>query len=279
MFEALRGSKLLYSEMEKMAYAVVMAARKLWHYLQSFKIKVPTSFPLRDMFENREASGRIGKWAGQLATYTIDFILGSTIESQVLADFITDWTPAKPSQEQLIIEALWQLEYYKAYCQAGAGASAILIAPSDTQLKYAARLDFQGCMNNVAEYEGLLLGLHKARAWVARRLSIRSDSELITGHVGKSYKALKPELSKYLVTVRGMEKHFLGFSIQSFPKKQNKLADKLAKAAAQKDQLQPDIFFKTLKHGSVNCTDELEKFISAITSEDWRAIIMAYLVE
>ena len=65
--EALSGSKLLYSETEKMAYAVVMAARKLRHYFQSFKIKVPTSFPLRDMFENREASGRIGKWATQLA--------------------------------------------------------------------------------------------------------------------------------------------------------------------------------------------------------------------
>ena len=61
--EALNGSKLLYSEMEKMAYAVVMAARKLRYYFQSHKIKVPTSFPLRDMFENREASGRIGKWA------------------------------------------------------------------------------------------------------------------------------------------------------------------------------------------------------------------------
>ena len=59
--EALSRSKLLYSEMEKMGYAVVMAARKLRHYFQSFKIKVPTFFPLRDMFENREASGRIGK--------------------------------------------------------------------------------------------------------------------------------------------------------------------------------------------------------------------------
>jgi hypothetical protein len=61
--EALNGSKLLYSEMKKIAYTIVMAARKLRHYFQSFKIKVPTSFPLRAMFENREASGRIGKWA------------------------------------------------------------------------------------------------------------------------------------------------------------------------------------------------------------------------
>jgi hypothetical protein len=30
--EALSGSKLFYSELEKIAYAVVMAARKLRHY-------------------------------------------------------------------------------------------------------------------------------------------------------------------------------------------------------------------------------------------------------
>ena len=51
--EALNGSKLLYSEMKKMAYAVVMAGRKLRYYFQSYKITVPTSYPLRDMFENR----------------------------------------------------------------------------------------------------------------------------------------------------------------------------------------------------------------------------------
>src|SRR6185437_3065509 len=83
--EALSGSKLLYSKMEKMAYAVVMAPRKVRHYFQSFKIKVPTSFPLRDMFENREASGRIGKWATQLASHHIDFVSRSAIKSQVLA--------------------------------------------------------------------------------------------------------------------------------------------------------------------------------------------------
>ena len=47
--------------MDTMAYVVVMAARKLRYYFQSYKTKVPTSYPLRDMFENREASGRVGK--------------------------------------------------------------------------------------------------------------------------------------------------------------------------------------------------------------------------
>jgi hypothetical protein len=51
--KALSGSKLFYSEMEKMAYAVVMAKRKLRHYFQSHNVSVPTAFPLRDMFENK----------------------------------------------------------------------------------------------------------------------------------------------------------------------------------------------------------------------------------
>ena len=98
-----------------MAYAVVMAAWKLCYYLQSYKIKFPTSFPLRDMFKNRKASGRIGKWATQLAEHTIDFISRSAIKSQVLADFIADWTPTKPSQEEPKIETVWHLECDGAY--------------------------------------------------------------------------------------------------------------------------------------------------------------------
>jgi hypothetical protein len=54
--EALSGSKLFYSEMEKMAYVVIMAKRKLWHYFQSHNVSVPTPFPLRDMFKNKEST-------------------------------------------------------------------------------------------------------------------------------------------------------------------------------------------------------------------------------
>ena len=51
----------------------------------------------------------------------------------------------------------------------------------------------------------------------------------------------------------------------------------MAKAAAQNGPLPPDVFFETLKQGSVNCAEEPTKFVNAITSKDWRAPIMAYL--
>jgi len=59
--EALAGSKLLYSELEKITYAVVRSARKLRHYFEAHKIIVVTDQPLHDLFSNREASDRIAK--------------------------------------------------------------------------------------------------------------------------------------------------------------------------------------------------------------------------
>jgi hypothetical protein len=90
--EALSRSKLFYSELDKIAYAVVMAARKLRRYFEGHRIRVIMNQPLNDLFTNKEASTRIIKWGVELSEYTIDFERRSTIKSQVLADFVVDWT-------------------------------------------------------------------------------------------------------------------------------------------------------------------------------------------
>ena len=79
--------------MEKVAYAVVMASRKLKHYFQVHKITIPPSFPLENIFKNPEAIGRIGKWATEINDFTIEFVERNTIKSQALIDFLADWTP------------------------------------------------------------------------------------------------------------------------------------------------------------------------------------------
>jgi hypothetical protein len=48
---------------------------------------------------NREATGRIGKWAAELNEFTIDYVHRSSIQSQALADFIVDWTPGAQEEE------------------------------------------------------------------------------------------------------------------------------------------------------------------------------------
>ena len=55
--KTLDGPKKFYIEMEKVAYIVVMASRKLKHYFQVHKITIPLSFPLDNIFKNPEAIG------------------------------------------------------------------------------------------------------------------------------------------------------------------------------------------------------------------------------
>jgi ribonuclease HI len=243
--EALSGSKLFYSEMEKMAYAVVMAKRKLRHYFQSHNISVPTAFPLRDMFENKDSTGRMGKWATELAEHVINFVARSAIKSQVLADFVADWTPSAPKGETIVLEPVWEVQCNDAYCHLGSAAAAVLKSPSGIKLRYALQLNCDNCTNNMAEYEGLLLALRKARAVGARRLVILTDSELIVGHIGKTYKAKKPDMMKYLQAVRNKEKFFIGITVRSFPRHYNKEADAIAKTTALLEPLPPDVFYET----------------------------------
>jgi hypothetical protein len=90
--------------LEKVLYAVLMASRKLRHYFQSHHIVVPTTQPLNDIIRNREAIGRVEKWAAELNEFTIDFVHRSSIQSQALADFIADWTPRAQDEERELDE-------------------------------------------------------------------------------------------------------------------------------------------------------------------------------
>jgi hypothetical protein len=64
--EVLSLSKKNYTELEKVLYVVLMASRKLRHYFQAYHIIVPSSQSLKDIMRNREATGRIRKWAAEL---------------------------------------------------------------------------------------------------------------------------------------------------------------------------------------------------------------------
>jgi ribonuclease HI len=264
--EAMSGSK---------PYAVVMAKRKLRHYFQSHNISVPTSFPFRDMFEIKESTRRIGKWVTELVEHVINFVSRSAIKSQVLVDFVADWTPSVTKGDPIVSEPAWEVQCDGAYCHLGSAAAAVLKTPSGIMLRYALRLDCDNCTNNMAEYKGLFLALRKAREVGVRRLVIFTDSELIASHIGKTYKAKKLDMKKYLQAVRSTEKFFLGITVKSFPRHYNMEADAIEEATALLEPLPLDVFYETT---SVRCAaDEAmpPKFVIAIESEDWRAPIVA----
>jgi hypothetical protein len=76
----LTGSKIYYSEMKKICYAVIMSARKLQHYFEAHTIKVLTNQLLHDILGNRDSSSRISTWAMELSEYVVDFEKRSEIK-------------------------------------------------------------------------------------------------------------------------------------------------------------------------------------------------------
>jgi ribonuclease HI len=97
----------------------------------------------------------------------------------------------------------------------GAGAAAVLVAPSKVRTCYVIRLDFN-CTNNIAEYEALLLGLRKLKAMGIRRVVLKTDCPVISGHVDKSCRARDPKLEKYLVQFEGLKLPLKGFLSRIF---------------------------------------------------------------
>ena len=67
--------------MQKLLYAVLMAARMLLHYFTDHEVTVITSYPLRDIIRNRDAAGRISKWALELMGHDIRYIPCTAIKS------------------------------------------------------------------------------------------------------------------------------------------------------------------------------------------------------
>jgi hypothetical protein len=140
MSEILIGSKRFYSEMEKICYVVIMSARKLRHYFEEHTIKVLTNQSLNNIFGDRDSSSRISKWAAELLEHVVDFEKCSAIKSQILADFVAEWTEPGFEVEGQVPESAWLISCDGAWGVAGAGAAAILTSPLGVKLCYAAQL-------------------------------------------------------------------------------------------------------------------------------------------
>uniref|UniRef100_A0A2N9HYA4 Reverse transcriptase/retrotransposon-derived protein RNase H-like domain-containing protein n=1 Tax=Fagus sylvatica TaxID=28930 RepID=A0A2N9HYA4_FAGSY len=108
--KAFQGAEERYPAMEKLALALVIAARKLRPYFQSHKIVVLTNHPLRKEMNKPDTAGRMIQWAVELSEFDIEYRPRQAIKAQALADFIAEFTVAEdePSEEEL--NKKWEVE-------------------------------------------------------------------------------------------------------------------------------------------------------------------------
>jgi hypothetical protein len=90
--KVLSETKARYPQVQKLLYAVVLTQRKLRHYFEAHLVTVVSSFPLGEIIRNLDVAGRIAKWSVELMGETLAYAPRKAIKSQILVDFVAEWT-------------------------------------------------------------------------------------------------------------------------------------------------------------------------------------------
>jgi hypothetical protein len=172
--KVLSETKARYPQVQKLLYAVVLVRCKLHHYFEAHPVTVVSSFPLGEIIRNPDAAGRIAKLLVELMGETLAYAPRKAIKSQILADFIDEWTDTQLPTPQVQAEC-WTLYFDGSVMKTGAGAGLLFVSPLGEHMRYVVRLHFP-VSNNMVEYEALLCGLRIAIETGIKRLDVRGDS-------------------------------------------------------------------------------------------------------
>ena len=163
-----------YPQIEKLAFALIIASRKLRHYFQAHVINVMTDHPLKKAMNKLEAAGRLIQWAVELSEFDIKYQPRHAIKAQALADFIAKFTPSCDDLE-VVEDKKWIIHVDGLSTQHAGGIGIVLQSPEGDRLKYKVRLQYQ-ITNNEVEYETLLKRLELVKSIGAKSILILGDS-------------------------------------------------------------------------------------------------------
>ena len=124
--------------MEKIAFALLVASRKLRPYFQAHSIVIMIDQPIRKRMNKIDAAGRLIQWAIELGQFDIEYRPRAAVKAQVLADFIKEFT--YPYKEEKLPLETWMVQTDGSVTKKVGGARVVLISPKGEILKYAIRL-------------------------------------------------------------------------------------------------------------------------------------------
>jgi ribonuclease HI len=267
-----------------------MTKCKIQHYFDTHPITVVYKYLLGEVIQNPEAEGRIAKWALELMGHNTMYALRSTIKSQVLMNFVAEWTEIQTPLVSIKHET-WTMYFDGLVMKEGAGVGLVFILPLGVRREYLVRLHFRAS-NNTTEYEALINGLQIAVELGIKRLEIRGNSEMVVDQVMKDKNCVDTKMAAYCQAVRDLEDKFHSLELHHVLRDYNKAVDVLTKAASSPSLVPHGVFVSDQHAPSVQAEgekppEESEPEVMAIDQPpkmnledpDWLFPILEWLVE
>ncbi|XP_048615716.1 uncharacterized protein LOC125588423 [Brassica napus] len=253
------GPEIRYPTLEKMALAVVEAARKLHPYFQSHSVEVLTDQPLQTILQNT---------------------------NRFHADFLVELAP-ELEHDLTLPNPNWTLHVDGSSTNKGVSARVQLQSPTGELIRQSFSFGFPAS-NNEAEYESLIAGLRLAKAVKAKHLSAYCDSQLVASQFSNDYDAHNDRMDAYLKIVQGLAAKFEFFELVKVPRGENVCVDALAALGSKlRDQVKRTIPIHRIEKPSIDISMDQTIIIAPVTETDtldtdgfcpdWRTEFIDYL--
>jgi ribonuclease HI len=252
--EVLTLSKQNCPHYQKVAYGVYMAAKKLKQYFEEHPITVMSTTPLSEIIGCNDATGRVAKWAIELAAHTIQYKPRMMIKSQIIVDFFADW-----GENQYLPLALdsthWRMNFDGSKMLDGLGAGVVLTSPKGDKLQYVLQMHF--CASNkVIEYEALVHGLKLAKEIGIRRILCFEDSDLVVHQVSGEWDAKDANMASYRFYVQQLCGFFERCEFHHVPRANNDEADRLSKIGSTRQDVPVGVSLEIIRKPSIKPSPE-----------------------
>lgn len=194
------------------------------------------------------------------------------IKAQALADFVEKFTIPNDESSQDDLD-LWTIHTNGSSVMDLEGVGVVLISLEWDFFKYGVQLNFLAT-NNETEYEAMLTGLRVAKAIGAKKVLLKSDSQLMIGQVNNGYESKEYKMQKYLKLTNQLIGHFKEIRFVQISGAKKTGADEIARLASSKEEVErPDLKIEVQKHPSI---EEVHIF-PIQNKESWMTPILSYI--
>jgi ribonuclease HI len=273
--KVLHGAEERYPRIEKLAYALVISARRLRPYFQAHAIRVLTEYPLQKILQKPDLSGRLVNWAVELGQYDIEYHPRAAVKGQALADFVVEMNEP-PGVEELPKGSAWMACVEGSSAGGRCGAGIVLRGPNREEFRYALKFGF-AVTNNEAEYEAVLSAMEISREMGITNLEIRSDSRVVVEQVNGSYAAQEARMLQYLTKVRQFYRYFDKVVLTKIPREENSLADALSRIGSGAGPAVTAGGYKTLVKACPTVSADAEVMQLNEAEPEWGTDVVRYL--